>query len=185
LQKEDEVAFRLQVDLCALLGKKEFDVLPWKADDDWDHNTGDRVLVLPGHEWDRLNDRSKDIFFDRPFLITNHSDRMGYYLKGEALSTTANEEVLSSAVNFGTVQLLPDGQLVVLMADHQTTGGYPRLAHVISAHESRLAQMKPGDEFSFRFTNQQTAEELYIRQQQHLVQLEHACKFKLEELLSK
>ena len=91
--------------------------------------------------------------------------------------------MISSAVSFGTVQLLPDGQLIVLMADHQTTGGYPRLAHVISAHHSRLAQMKPGDQFNFRFTDQQTAEELFIKQQQHLLQLQNACKFKLEQLL--
>jgi antagonist of KipI len=91
--------------------------------------------------------------------------------------------MVSAAVSFGTVQLLPDGQLIVLMADHQTTGGYPRLAHVISIHHSRLAQMKPGDQFCFRFTDQPTAEELYIKQQQHLLQLQNACKFKLEQLL--
>ena len=183
LQKDDEIAFRTDVDVCSLMGKKEFEVLPWKADDDWGHNNSAEILVLAGHEWDRLDDPSKN--FDQSFLITNHSDRMGYHLKGEPLSTITSEEVVSSAVSFGTVQLLPDGQLIVLMADHQTTGGYPRLGHVISAHHSRLAQMKPGDEFSFRFTDQQTAEELFIKQQQHLVQLEHACKFKLEQLLNK
>ena len=94
-------------------------------------------------------------------------------------------KVVSSAVTFGTVQLLPDGQLIVLMADHQTTGGYPRVAHVITAHHTRMAQMKPGDLFIFRFTDLPTAEELVIKQQQHLLQLQIACKFKLEELLSK
>jgi antagonist of KipI len=185
LQKDDEVGFRKQVDLCPLLGKKEFEVLPWKTDSNWgDDNNVKEILALPGNEWNRLTDQSKEIFFDRAFLITNQSDRMGYRLKSEALSTMTKEEVVSSAVNFGTVQLLPDGQLIVLMADHQTTGGYPRVAHVISAHHSRMAQMKPGDLFIFRFTDQQTAEELFIKQQQHLLQLQNACKFKLEELLN-
>lgn len=183
LQKDDEIAFRTDTDFSQLLAKKEFEILPWKADDDWGHIHGREIFVLPGHEWDRLGDQSKGSFFERPFVITNYSDRMGYRLKGEPLSTTNSEEVISSAVSFGTVQLLPDGQLIVLMADHQTTGGYPRLAHVISSHHAKLAQMKPGDEFHFRFTDQQTAEELFIKQQHHLVQLENACKFKLEELL--
>jgi antagonist of KipI len=184
LQKDDEIAFRIAIDLSMLLAKKEFEVLPWKADDDWGNNYNEEILVLPGNEWDRLNDKSKDRFFEQSFLITTHSDRMGYHLKAEPLTTLTNEEVISSAVSFGTVQLLPDGQLIVLMADHQTTGGYPRLAHVISAHHSRLAQMKPGDQFRLRFTDQQTTEELFIKQQQHLVQLQNACKFKLEQLLN-
>ncbi|MEI9911377.1 MAG: biotin-dependent carboxyltransferase family protein [Bacteroidota bacterium] len=185
LKKDDEIRFRKPADLCMLLGKKELEILPWKTDSNWgDNNNAKEILVLPGNEWSRLTDTSKEIFFDRAFLITNQSDRMGYHLKSEPLSTTTNEEVVSSAVSFGTVQLLPDGQLIVLMADHQTTGGYPRIGHVISAHHSRMAQMKPGELFIFRFTDQQTAEELLIKQQQHLLQLQNACKFKLEELLN-
>ncbi|HEY6505031.1 MAG TPA: biotin-dependent carboxyltransferase family protein [Chitinophagaceae bacterium] len=186
LQKDDEIRFRKPADLCSLLGKKELEVLPWKTDSNWgDSNNAKEILALPGNEWKRLTDKSKEIFFDRAFLVTKQSDRMGFRLKSEPLSTITQEEVVSSAVSFGTVQLLPDGQLIVLMADHQTTGGYPRVAHVISAHHSRMAQMKPGDLFIFRFTDQQTAEELFIKQQQHLLQLQNACKFKLDELLSK
>jgi antagonist of KipI len=89
--------------------------------------------------------------------------------------------VISSAVSFGTVQLLPDGRLIVLMADHQTAGGYPRVAHVITAHHSKLAQMKAGNKIHFRFTDQQTAEKLFIKQQQHLLHLQNACTFRLQE----
>lgn len=185
LQKDDEIELRTKHDLSGLLDKKEFTVLPWKTDDEWGDNNTQQILVLPGNEWNQLNDQSKESFFDQTFLITTHSDRMGYHLKSESLTTRTHEEVISSAVSFGTVQLLPDGQLIVLMADHQTTGGYPRLAHVISAHHSRLAQMKPGEQISFRFTDPQTAEELLIKQQQHLLQLQNACKFKLDELLHK
>jgi antagonist of KipI len=69
------------------------------------------------------------------------------------------------------------------MADHQTTGGYPRIAHVISVHHSKLAQMKAGDKIHFLLTDQQTAENLFIKQQQHLQHLRNACKFRLEEFL--
>lgn len=184
LQKDDEIRFRKPADLCSLLGKKELELLPWKTDSNWgDNNNAKEILVIHGNEWNRLTDHSKEIFLDRAFLITNQSDRMGYRLKSAPLSTVTHEEVISSAVSFGTIQLLPDGQLIILMADHQTAGGYPRVAHVISAHHSRIAQMKPGDLFIFRFTDQQTAEDLMIKQQQHLLQLQNACKFKLEALL--
>ena len=54
LQKDDEIGFRTADDLSALLGKKEFEVLPWKADDDWGNNNTEEILVLPGNEWNRL-----------------------------------------------------------------------------------------------------------------------------------
>ena len=92
--------------------------------------------------------------------------------------------MISSGVNFGTIQLLPGGQLIVLMADHQTTGGYPRVAHVITAHHHKLAQMKPGDMIRFRFTDMPTAENLLIKQQQHLLQLQNACNFRLQQYIN-
>ena len=108
---------------------------------------------------------------------------MGYRLYGEKLVAEKNEQLISSAVDFGTIQLLPNGQLIILMADHQTTGGYPRLAHVSSTSLPSLAQLKPGDEIQFRFISLQQAEEDLIQQQKYLEQLRNACKLKIEKLL--
>jgi antagonist of KipI len=185
LQKDDEIGIRTLDVYAKLLGKKEFHVLPWKADKNWDNSTLEEILVLHGHEWGQLTAPSKEKFLQTSFMITSQSDRMGYGLSGQALTRQTKEELVSSAVCCGTVQLLPDGQLIILMADHQTTGGYPRAAHVISAHHSRLAQLNPGERIQFGLTDTQTAENLLLKQQQHLVQLENACKFKLEDLLRK
>lgn len=183
--KDDELMLRKPF----LFPIKEDDylVLPWQADVNY-LNAGDAVkdesreiLILPGNEWDRLTSESKENFTTTYFTITQQSDRMGYRLKNIPMQTVSAEEVVSSAVSFGTIQLLPDGGLTVLMADHQTTGGYPRVAHVISAHHSKLAQMKAGDKIQFRFTDQKTAEDLLIKQQQHLLQLQNACTFRLQE----
>ena len=185
LQKEDEIAIRsLAPGPLLLLGKKEFMILPWKAVTVWDENESKEILILQGNEWNRLHSTSKEKIQHQAFAITHQSDRMGYRLQGDPLSAITNEELISSAVSFGTIQLLPDGQLIALMADHQTTGGYPRVAHVISSHHSRLAQMRAGDEIYFRFTDQQTAEELLIKQQQHLLQLQNACTFRLQEYIN-
>lgn len=159
-------------------------VLPWQADTRWSEDNKE-IFVLPGQEWDRLTTGSKENFCMTSFVITQQSDRMGYRLNNIPLPVMKNEEVLSTAVAFGTVQLLPDGKLIVLMADHQTTGGYPRVAHVVSAHHSKLAQLRAGDKIHFRFTDQSAAEELWMKQQQHLLQLQNACTFRLQEYFAK
>ena len=185
LYKDDELLLREP--FSSSISQDDFVVLPWQADTKClpagQAGVGEskEILILSGNEWERLTTESKENFTMTSFVITQQSDRMGYRLKNIPLHSMTNEEVVSSAVSFGTIQLLPDGGLIVLMADHQTTGGYPRVAHVISAHHSRLAQMKAGDKVYFRLTDQSTAEELLIKQQQHLLQLQNACTFRLEQ----
>lgn len=179
LQKDDEIELKSSEDFSALLRNGEPHVLPWSADGK-PAEPGE-IWVLPGSEWDRLTPASKEQFTHAPFIITKQSDRMGYRLLHQPLEVNNTEEMISSPAGFGTVQLLPDGKLIVLMADHQTAGGYPRAAHIITAHHTRLAQLQPGDAFRFRLTDQHTAEELLLKQQQHLLQLQNACIFRLTE----
>ncbi len=182
LQKGDELVLKSNTDHSFLLKEKDFRILPWSADVKVTEDSRE-VLVLPGSEWDRLTDESKETFTSAQFIINKQSDRMGYRLSNKPLVATTTEEMISAAVSFGTIQLLPDGKLIVLMADHQTTGGYPKIAHVITAHHSKLAQLKAGDSAWFRFTDQQTAETLLMQQQQHLLQLQNACTFRLQEYI--
>lgn len=182
LQKDDEIHIRAHADPGGLLGKKEYHIFPWKASMNW-NGEEENILVVAGNEWNKLTSKSKDRFLQKPFLITNQSDRMGYRLHGKALTMKKDQELVSSAVCFGTIQLLPEGQPIVLMADHQTTGGYPRIAHVISAHHSRMAQLRVGESLQFEMTDQLNAEKLLLKQHHHLLQLQNACKFRLEEVL--
>lgn len=181
LQKGDLIHLQ-QMDYSKYLVEKDFVVLPWKADIKWNKSRNNEIQVLPGNEWERLTDEAKEIFGSQLFSITTSSDRMGYRMNGPSLQTLEKKELLSSAVSFGTIQLLPDGQMIILMADHQTTGGYPRVAHVITPDLSKLAQMNPGDKINFTITDQKKAEDLLIKEQHHLVQLRNACKFRLKDL---
>jgi antagonist of KipI len=181
LRKDDTITFKTNGNYTSHLSQKDFIVLPWKADVSWNQLQEDTLKVITGNEWDWLNDESKKTFLSQSYNISNVSDRMGYRLQGEKISTTLATELISSAVSFGTIQLLPDGQLIVLMADHQTTGGYPRVAHIVTAQLSQLAQMRTGEKIQFSMTDHKTAEAMLIEQQQHLLQLQNACKFKLEE----
>jgi antagonist of KipI len=109
---------------------------------------------------------------------------MGYRLEGPQLKLKEQKQLVSSGVSFGTVQLLPNGQLIVLMADHQTTGGYPRAANVISAHLPSLAQMQPKEELQFRLTSINQAERKLLQQYNYLVSVQHASSLKLKNLFS-
>ncbi len=106
---------------------------------------------------------------------------MGYQLIQEPLKILPSQNLISSAVTAGTIQLLPSGQIVVLMAGHQTTGGYPRLAHVISADLPRLAQKGPGDSLRFTLTDSMTAEYEWILVQNYLQQVRNVCTLKLSQ----
>lgn len=116
------------------------------------------VRVLEGNETRLLTAKNEEMLFRQQFTILSDSNRMGYRLSGEPLHLLVEDELISSGVTCGTIQLLPDGQMIVLMADHQTTGGYPRIAHVISADLPLLGQLGPGDKVSFERVGIETAE---------------------------
>ena len=115
------------------------------------------------------------------FAISRESDRMGYRLEGEPLQLIVPKEMISTAATRGTMQLLPNGQIIILMADHQTSGGYPRLGHVISADIPSLAQMRPGEKISFQTISIADAEKILLEQEMNLRQLQNACNFRLQE----
>ena len=88
---------------------------------------------------------------------------MGFRLEGEPLKLVEPLELLSSAVTFGTIQFLPSGQLIVLMADHQTTGGYPRIATIITSDLPLIAQLNAADRVRFQLVEIELAEDLIMR----------------------
>ena len=99
---------------------------------------------------------------EREFRISTHSDRMGYRLEAGGADWPALPEVLSSAVPVGTLQLPPGGSPILLMADRQTTGGYPVLGHVASVDIGSVAQLRPGDGIRFVPISLDEAQRLYL-----------------------
>jgi len=107
------------------------------------------VRFMPGPEWAFLTEAQQKRFSTQPFVITSQSNRMGYRLRGRPLPLWHPHEMVSSAVTRGSVQLTHDGQPVLLMADAQTTGGYPRVAQVAAVDLPVCAQYRPGDRIRF------------------------------------
>lgn len=133
------------------------------------------IRCIAGIEWGLLDQTSKEKFTNEDFLISNQSDRMGYRLSGHPLSLQESTELISSAVDAGTIQFLPDGNLIVLMADHQTTGGYPRIASVIKADLPKLAQSTAGQSIAFKMVTIKEAEDALISMMQSLADIKAGC----------
>jgi antagonist of KipI len=121
-----------------------------------------RIRFIIGPEFDLLTPLSSEVILKERFLISQDSDRMGYRLNGKPLYLLNEKELVSSAVTFGTMQLLPNGQMIILMADHQTTGGYPRIGNIISMDLPILAQLGANDKIKFEFVSLEKAEELAL-----------------------
>ncbi|MEQ8704276.1 MAG: biotin-dependent carboxyltransferase family protein [Phaeodactylibacter sp.] len=107
------------------------------------------VGVLPGPEWPAFSRLAIARFFGKAFTVSNEANRMGLRLKETVEHTSTLGQLISSAVLPGTVQLPPSGQPIILMADAQTTGGYPRLVQVLADDLPILAQLRPGDRIRF------------------------------------
>jgi antagonist of KipI len=108
-----------------------------------------RIRFVAGRHWEYLEPGVREAFTNESFQVGRSSDRMGYRLDGVRLKSGEGGDIASEAVAFGTIQLPPDGNPIILMADRQTIGGYPRLGEVASADLPLLAQLKPGDSLRF------------------------------------
>ncbi|MNO16470.1 KipI antagonist [compost metagenome] len=120
------------------------------------------VQVIEGVEYGIFSRESQHAFLNEPFTVLPQSDRMGYRLSGSRLKLAEEKELISSAVTFGTVQVPAGGDPIVLMADRQTTGGYPKLAQVITADLPLLAQVNLGGKLRFRLVSLREAQEKHL-----------------------
>ncbi|MFT3681869.1 MAG: biotin-dependent carboxyltransferase family protein [Ferruginibacter sp.] len=138
-------------------------------------NTG-TIRCVKGPEWELMDEPAKQVFLSHSFTVSSQSDRMGYRLAGENILLNDTASLVSSPVNSGTIQVLPGGQLIVLMADHQTTGGYPRLANIITADLPKLAQLPVNAKLNFELVSLQQAEDAFMSAQHLLAVVKTTCQ---------
>lgn len=132
------------------------------------------LRVVPGEHWSEFDAGSQELLSHAVYRISLKSDRMGYRLEGPALLRATPRELISEAVSSGTIQVPPDGQPIVLMAERQTTGGYPKIAHVIGVDLPLLAQMAPQQELRFVPITLEEAQRLYLERERKLIALQEA-----------
>jgi allophanate hydrolase subunit 2 len=117
--------------------------------------------AIAGPHFRRLDPDGRRLLFNAEFTVTKDSDRMGYRLDGPALEMSG-DELLSFGLAAGAIQLPRGGQPILLMADHQTAGGYPVVAAVVSAALPIAAQLLPGDKLRFADVTPERARQMRV-----------------------
>jgi biotin-dependent carboxylase-like uncharacterized protein len=140
----------------------------------------DRLRFIPGPQWKMFKADALRHFTSGPYIVSSQSDRMGYRLEGAALALRRPLEMISEATSFGTIQVPPNGQPIILMADRQSAGGYPKIGYVVSADLPALAQALPGDVLHFVATTQEEAEKSWRHFEDRLQQLRAAAALALQ-----
>lgn len=150
----------------------KLDIAPWWIDPtpDLDYDQVAVIRVLPGR--DALE--PANALYAQPWHVSAASNRQGLRLEGDTLTLRQPREAVSEPVVPGTLQLPPDGSPIVLLADAQTHGGYPRIGHAIRADWPRLAQLRPGDTVHFEPCTPRDARRLACEQRQRLARIGYA-----------
>lgn len=133
------------------------------------------IRVLPGKQLNYFSDKSLKDFYSKKYKISNNTDRMGARLEGAKLVHIGTFNIPSEGIAKGSIQVPGDGQPIVLLNDHPTIGGYPKIAHIIAADYDNFIQKQPGSEITFKEVNLKEAEIAfdkyltYKRKQQSLI----------------
>lgn len=123
------------------------------------------LRLVPGPQTDFFTPTAFDILTATPYFVSRASNRVGLRLTGAALARNHHEEMLTEGLSCGALQVPNDGMPIILFVEHPTTGGYPKIAHVISADLPRVGQLRPCDEVRFQLIPHEEARALFLKQQ--------------------
>ena len=123
------------------------------------------LRVVLGPQDDYFTSEGIETFLNTPYTVTNECDRMGYRLEGEAIAHKDGGDIISDGIVMGAVQVPGNGKPIILMADRQTTGGYTKIATVISADLPLVSQARPGNTLHFQAVSVEEAQEILFRQE--------------------
>ena len=129
------------------------------------------VRVIVGPHTDKFTTAGLETFLNEEYSISSRSNRMGYQLTGPKIEHSSTADIISDAIPLGGIQVPASGQPIILMAEHQTTGGYSRIGTVASADIPLLAQAQPGTKVRFKEISLQTAQDLLIDSRKRLKSL--------------
>lgn len=139
-----------------------------------------KIRIMLGSQYEQFNEASKARLFQDAFQVTAQADRMGYRLAGSILQLSEPLEMISEAVALGTIQVPPDGNPIILLADRQTAGGYPKIGQVAAVDVAKVAQIKPGRKICFSKVSIKEAEELYLAREEQIYNLSKAIQLKMQ-----
>ena len=133
--------------------------------------TVNNIRVIKGPQYDYFSKLSQEEFFSVNYKITNLADRMGMRLEGPIIENIISTNIRSEGIAKGAIQVPADGQPIILLNDHPTIGGYPKIAYIISADYDLLIRKKPGTTLSFKCIELSEAEKAYKEKQVKISQI--------------
>ncbi len=121
----------------------------------------ENIRVIKGPNFDYFSEEGKNIFFEKEFSVSKLSDRMGMRLEGPKIENIVNTNIKSEGLLKGVIQIPADGNPIIMLSDHGTIGGYPKIGVVASVDYDRLVQISPGSKIKFKEINLSDAETLF------------------------
>ena len=131
------------------------------------------IKVTKGVQWSWFDKNQKNKLFLHQYQVEELSNRMGLRLFGNAIKTNRENEITTAGISLGSIQIPGGGQPIISFVEHQTTGGYPIIANVISADIRKVGQLKAGDCFQFELISLGSAEKLKVDQEKFIHNLHH------------
>ncbi len=134
----------------------------------------EKIRVIKGTNFDYFSNTGKKIFFEKEFTVSKLSDRMGMRLDGSKIDNIIDTNIKSEGLIKGVIQVPADGNPIIMLSDHGTIGGYPKIGVVISADYDKLVQLPPGSKIKFKDVNLSDAEtlfKLYEMETQNLISI--------------
>ena len=125
------------------------------------HAPDNIIRVIKGTNFDYFSSEAKNIFFKQEFLVTKLADRMGVRLSGHKLENTISTNIKSEGLVRGVIQVPTDGNPIIMLSDHGTIGGYPKIGVVISADLDRVGQFTPGSIIKFKEVSLEEAQNIF------------------------
>ena len=132
----------------------------------------EKIRVIKGTNFDYFSEESKKLFYEKEFTISKLSDRMGMRLEGVNIKNIVNSNIKSEGLVKGTIQVPADGNPIIMLSDHGTIGGYPKIGVVITADYDKIVQLSPGSKIKFQeieLTDTETLFKLYEMETQNLI----------------
>jgi antagonist of KipI len=127
------------------------------------------LRITPGPQRERFSESAQRLFYESKYRVAEESNRMGIRLEGAAIPAPSGGETVSEGVALGAIQVPEGGKPIILFVEQQTTGGYPKIANVISADFHTLGQLRPRDEIRFERVDWETARSLLNEQEKLLL----------------
>tara|TARA_B100001121_G_scaffold309369_1_gene336003 strand:+ start:593 stop:1543 length:951 start_codon:yes stop_codon:yes gene_type:complete len=121
----------------------------------------ENIRIIKGTNFNYFSEKSKKIFFEKEFIVSKLSDRMGMRLEGPKIENVVDTNIKSEGLIKGVIQVPADGNPIIMLSDHGTIGGYPKIGVVISADYDRLVQLTPGSKIRFKEVELSSAETLF------------------------